>query len=95
VRIRANRAAARELTEARRWYRSRSRQAELDLYAAYKRARAQLERAPRSGAEYIGGTRRIVLTDFPYVLVYRIDASEVIIVAIAHTSRVPGYWLGR
>ena len=41
-------------------------------------------------------TRRILLARFPYVLVYRIDGNgDVIILAVAHTSRKPGYWRRR
>jgi hypothetical protein len=33
---------------------------------------------------------------FPYILYYRlVDADEVLIVAVAHARRRPGYWLRR
>ena len=39
--------------------------------------------------------RRLLLSDFPYSIVYVADTSEVIVIAFAHTRRRPGYWLTR
>jgi plasmid stabilization system protein ParE len=41
--------------------------------------------------------RRYRLKRFPYGMVYRIDraANQIIIVAIPHLSREPGWWRGR
>jgi hypothetical protein len=41
--------------------------------------------------------RRAVVDVFPFVVFYRIDESRrsITIVAVAHTSREPGYWGGR
>ena len=39
--------------------------------------------------------RRVVLKRFPYVVIYEIRPDENLIVAIAHASRQPGYWLNR
>ena len=39
--------------------------------------------------------RRALLSTFRYVVVFKILDDEVIVVAIAHASRDPGYWLGR
>lgn len=41
------------------------------------------------------GLRRYRLGDFPYGLVYRVGRGEVVIVAVMHLSREPGYWKGR
>jgi hypothetical protein len=36
------------------------------------------------------------MTDFPFILVYRQNIGGIIqILAVAHTSRKPGYWKGR
>ena len=95
MRVRATPEAAAELREARAWYRRHSRQSALDLQEAFVRARRQIGEHPLSGAEYLGNSRRVVLTDFPYVIIYRVLADEVRIIAVAHTSQRPGYWTGR
>jgi plasmid stabilization system protein ParE len=38
---------------------------------------------------------RFVLKRFPYSVFYRFDETEVIVVAIAHHRRRPGYWARR
>jgi toxin ParE1/3/4 len=43
----------------------------------------------------LGGLRKCVLKHFPYVIWYRDTEAEIYIVAIAHTSRRPGYWKER
>jgi plasmid stabilization system protein ParE len=39
--------------------------------------------------------RRILLTRFPYAVVYHVGETEVIVIAIAHGAQRPGYWRGR
>jgi plasmid stabilization system protein ParE len=59
-----------------------------------------LARAPRSFPRLLGlpidlEVRRAFLRRFPYALVYYEMAGEVRVLAVAHTSRRPGYWLDR
>lgn len=39
--------------------------------------------------------RRYVMQQYPYALVYYVRGDTVIVVAIAHTSQKPNYWLKR
>jgi hypothetical protein len=40
--------------------------------------------------------REAILTRYPYSVVYRIDPDgNVLVVAVAHSSREPGYWQDR
>lgn len=39
-----------------------------------------------------GDVRRARITAFPLVIIYQVLAEEVLVVAVAHTSRRPGYW---
>ena len=41
------------------------------------------------------GLRRYVLGRFPYAIVFRPGPDEILIVAYAHTRRLPGYWKSR
>jgi hypothetical protein len=49
--------------------------------------------------QWAKGTKRdarvLALHNFPYSLVYRIQGDEIRIVAVAHHSRRPGYWVER
>jgi plasmid stabilization system protein ParE len=40
-------------------------------------------------------TRRALVAGFPYQVVYRLRPAEIVIVAIAHLKRRPGYWKNR
>ena len=48
---------------------------------------------PRVRATY--GARRVLLRHFPYFVVYRERSEDIHVIAIAHTSRKPGYWRHR
>ncbi len=39
--------------------------------------------------------RRALLDVFRYVIIYEIVGEEVVVMAVAHGSREPNYWLGR
>jgi len=41
------------------------------------------------------GARRLILERFPYDIVAIELPEEAIVIAVAHHSRKPGYWLGR
>ncbi len=47
---------------------------------------------PELGVKASHGARRFVLHDYPYTLIYRMTPEAIIIVAVAHQSRRPGYW---
>ena len=47
------------------------------------------------GISPLFGYRRLLLKRFHYSVVYRVAGQILWIVAIAHTSRKPGYWVGR
>lgn len=61
---------------------------------------AQAARLPKSGAPISGfseryGVRQFVAKRFRYVVVTALVADERLVVAVAHTSRMPRYWRGR
>jgi hypothetical protein len=50
---------------------------------------------PLSGKVISERVRKFGLRTFRYNIIYMIDADEIIIVAVAHHRRRPGYWLNR
>lgn len=48
---------------------------------------------PRVRAVY--GARHVLLRRFPYFVVYRERSEDIHVIAVAHTSRKPGYWRHR
>jgi toxin ParE1/3/4 len=89
-------AAAAEYDAAFDWYLQRSPDAALKFDAEVQRALAQIVQAPHRWAAGPHSTRRFLLRQFPFTLIYRERPSGIIqIVAVAHTSRKPGYWKHR
>jgi len=41
------------------------------------------------------GRRKYPIWKFPYWLIYKVRESSVYLLAVAHTSRKPGYWKSR
>lgn len=50
---------------------------------------------PKASPVVSGTVRRCLLTRFPYRLVYRVEGEKIVIYAVAHQSRRPGYWRTR
>lgn len=58
----------------------------------------QLERLrafPEVGSPVGGGLRRTLLDGFPFQLIYAVENRAIVVVAVAHQSRRPGFWAGR
>jgi len=47
---------------------------------------------PELGQPVGRGLRRALLNRFPFALIYSAEVDEVLIVAVAHQRRRPGYW---
>jgi toxin ParE1/3/4 len=56
---------------------------------------AQVISHPEIGAPFLAGTRRVLVRRFPFGLVYRIWEEQLVVIAVAHQQRRPGYWLRR
>ena len=50
---------------------------------------------PDAGSPFSSGTRRVVVKDFPFSVIYKSSAGGIVIFAVAHQSRRPGYWRTR
>lgn len=50
---------------------------------------------PDAGSPSASGTRRVMVKDFPFSLIYKPFAGGIVIFAVAHQSRLPKYWSTR
>ena len=50
---------------------------------------------PERGHQFGRRLRRVLVSGFPYGLLYRAERDHVYIVAVAHLNRKPYYWHGR
>jgi plasmid stabilization system protein ParE len=88
--------AIEEARAARAWYGERSRRAEVAYLAELRQALQRIREAPRRWPRFDHGTRRVVLHRFPFSVIYRIGMGDkVLILAVAHDKRRPGYWKRR
>jgi toxin ParE2 len=88
-------AADREYLSSLAWYAERSLAAALDFECEFQRALSAIEEAPERWPTYISRCRRYVLHQFPFSVVYRVREKDVLILAVAHGHRRPGYWRNR
>ena len=88
--------ASAEYDAAFDWYLERSREAALKFDAEVDRALTQIAQTPKRWTAGPHHTRKFLLRHFPFTLIYREVASgEVQVIAVAHTSRRPGFWKDR
>ncbi|MGH2633608.1 MAG: type II toxin-antitoxin system RelE/ParE family toxin [Tepidiformaceae bacterium] len=95
MRIAVREFADREASDAVAWYAERSERAASDFADRLQSAFALLEQSPYAGSRIDRIHRRLPVQRFPYVVIYRVAPEVVTVVAIAHTSREPGYWRHR
>ena len=84
-----------EFLAAAGFYEAQRRGLGLEFIAEVRRAAHTLQQHPELGHRFSRRLRRLLVQRFPYGLLYRIEAEEIFIVAVAHLSRRPGYWRRR
>ena len=87
--------AIREIRNSIHWYRDRNEAVADELRSLVESAESSIERSPESCAPYLHDTRGYRFKKFPFVLAYIIREDQIFFVALAHTSRRPGYWRDR
>jgi plasmid stabilization system protein ParE len=95
--VRSSEPASDELREAVRWYEARRSGLGGEFFDAVAATILLIETNPEIGTRISadGQTRRVLVARFPYQIVYRIRPTEIVIVAVAHLKRRPGYWKNR
>lgn len=93
-------AAAEEAAEAAAWYEMQRPGLGAEFERAVDAALDLLEEeiVPLTsvpGAAGKRGARRLILKRFPYDVVVRERGAEIVVIALAHHSRRPGYWRDR
>lgn len=77
------------------WYQERSLIAATNFESAIEEAVTRIGEAPKRWPIYFGNFRKYVLRQFPFSIIYQDYLSEIVVFAIAHGSRRPGYWRER
>ena len=95
TRLRVVPEAEEELAQAAEWYEARRSGLGVDLVVEVDRAFEAIAAAPLSCPLWRDEHpyRRSVLSRFPFVVFYRFEGADVVVLAVAHTRRKPGYWM--
>jgi plasmid stabilization system protein ParE len=89
-------AASREYRAEIDWYRKTSPRAARRFVEAVRKAISQISDNPERFAWHDEPFREASLNRFPFRVIYRIEQSgDVLVIALAHASREPGYWHDR
>jgi len=88
-------AAEEEFLSAVGFYEGRSPGLGSGFIRAVSRASDAVLELPESGRPFGRRLRRVLVSGFPYGLLYRAEPGRIFIVAVAHLNRRPGYWRGR
>lgn len=65
------------------------------FYDEVKRAETFIAEFPEAAEEIRPGIRKRLLRVFRHSLIYSVEPEAILIVAVAHASRRPGYWADR
>jgi len=84
-----------EYESALDWYMERSIRAADRFEAAFDAAIQIIAESPKLYPLLDDRHRYSLLRRYPYSVIYRLDDGMVRIVAVAHSKRLPGYWIGR
>lgn len=87
--------ASEELIEAARFYEGKGTRLGERFLDAVEASLAMLQRNPTLGWADEFGRRRWLVRRFPYLIIYRLADTFLHILAVAHTSRRPWYWMSR
>jgi hypothetical protein len=63
--------------------------------SAFAQAVARIRESPHRWPVYFKDFRKYTLRQFPFSIVYQDFPSEIVVVAVAHGRRKPGYWRDR
>lgn len=66
-----------------------------DFALEVRRLCRRIAEAPAAGFEVRPDVRRRIVRRFPYSVLYTVENEEIVVLAIAHQSREPGYWIRR
>lgn len=81
-----------EYDEAFNWYADRSVSAAVGFASEIDAAVEVISRDPGRFVFTYGGCQLYRLKRYPYCVIYLVSDHKIIVIAIAHAKRSPGYW---
>ena len=87
--------ALEEAEAAARWYHERNAAAAAAFSDEIDLAESAITRFPEAWPRFDHDTRRYLLRRYPFSIIYRVEPHRILILAVAHGHRRPGYWQSR
>ncbi|RPI75488.1 MAG: type II toxin-antitoxin system RelE/ParE family toxin [Planctomycetaceae bacterium] len=80
-----------EFEAASNWYAKQSPRAAVGFVAAVEHILQAIAEDPTRFPKTLAGCRRSSLRRYPYSIIYYCHAEDIVVVAVAHMKRRPGY----
>ena len=87
--------AERELADAAHFFEERIGGLGAAFADAVEHAITLIRQYPELGTPYGRSSRRVLVRGFPYAVIYEIRPDGILVLAVAHVRRRPGYWRTR
>lgn len=84
-----------EYDAAADWYEEQKTGLGVDYIARVRMVLNNIAGNPQLHAAVYGDVRKVRVSRFPYVILYREEPGEVIVISVFHTSRDPSIWQSR
>lgn len=84
-----------ELEQAQLWYEGQRHGLGDSFFQEITAAISRIREAPNTWPEFRQGTRRFLVHRFPFAVLYSQRSNNVLVVAVMHLKRRPGYWRSR
>jgi plasmid stabilization system protein ParE len=95
MKIRFLNLAQQEVDDAVFWYNNQTENVGLEFLDELDRAVRLVKSYPLAFTEIEPEIRRCRLARFPYALIFGIEPQTIVVIAVAHLHRQPGYWSDR
>lgn len=81
-----------EFKNAARYYANRQKGLETRFISCVEAALSQIQKYPNRWRVFEEDVRRYLTRVFPYAVLYTVEKEYVLIIAVMHCCREPGYW---
>jgi len=81
-----------EMVQAAQYYEAQVPNLGYDFLSEINRAVNSIEDHPEAALKVKGSIRRRIIRRFPYAILYQVDTTEIVVLAIMHQHRNPDYW---
>jgi len=95
LRVRLLPEAKDEFDAAADWYEDQRSGLGIDFVAKVREVLDRIAANPRLHGTVYRNVRKAIVRRFPYVVLYREEIDEVIVIAVFHSSRDPSHWQRR